>query len=140
EIFYGFTSFTHPRNTYAWNAASGEQKSWSATSLPIDPSSFNLKQVWFRSKDGTHVPMFVVGPRGLKMDGSAPALLTAYGGFSVSMEPSFSSFAAVWVAHGGVFALANLRGGGEFGEDWHKAGMGAHKQNVFDDFIAATEY
>jgi prolyl oligopeptidase len=140
EVFYGFTSFTYPRTAFVYDAATGAQKRWSEAKSPVDPTRFEVKQVWFNSKDGTRVPMFVVHQRGLKMDGSAPALLTGYGGFRLSNTPAFSSVAATWVNHGGVFAVANLRGGGEFGEDWHKAGMGARKQNVFDDFIAATEY
>ncbi|HZU23931.1 MAG TPA: prolyl oligopeptidase family serine peptidase [Bryobacteraceae bacterium] len=140
EVFIAFTSFTYPPVMFDYNAATGSQKEWSDAKSPIDASRFEVKQVWFNSKDGTRVPMFVVYQRGLKLDGSAPALLTGYGGFLLSMTPYYTSIAATWVAHGGVFALANLRGGGEFGDAWHQAGMGANKQNVFDDFIAATEY
>jgi prolyl oligopeptidase len=99
-----------------------------------------VKQVWYESKDKTRVPMFVAHKKGIKLDGSHPVLLTGYGGFNLSMLPTSSSVALAWIEMGGVYALANLRGGGEFGEEWHKAGMLSRKQNVFDDFIAAGEY
>jgi prolyl oligopeptidase len=99
-----------------------------------------LKQVFYPSKDGTRIPMFLLHKKGLKLDGTAPTILTGYGGFMVSNTPSLSITAVMWAERGGVFALANLRGGGEYGEDWHKAGMLANKQNVFDDFIAASEW
>jgi prolyl oligopeptidase len=101
---------------------------------------YEVKQVWYPSKDGTKIPMFLAHARGLKLDGSHPTLLTGYGGFNLSSNPSFNAFAAAWIASGGVWALANLRGGGEFGEAWHHAGMKENKQNVFDDFIAAAEW
>jgi prolyl oligopeptidase len=113
---------------------------WARENVPIESARFDVKQVWYRSKDGTRVPMFLVHKKGLKLDGSHPALLTGYGGFNLASTPGFSPRAAVWVENGGVYALANLRGGNEFGEEWHHAGMLAKKQNVFDDFIAAAEY
>ena len=106
----------------------------------IDPSAYEVGQEWFKSKDGTRVPMFVVHKKGLAETGKNPTLLTAYGGFNVSLTPSFSRTAYLWMEHGGIFAVANLRGGAEFGEDWHRAGMLDKKQNVFDDMIAAAEH
>jgi prolyl oligopeptidase len=108
--------------------------------VPISPEKYEVKQVWYASKDGTKVPMFLVYAKGLKLDGNNPTWLTAYGGFNISMTPTFSATAALWVESGGVFALPNLRGGGEFGEEWHLAGMLEKKQNVFDDFISAAEW
>src|SRR4029453_199544 len=101
---------------------------------------FEVKQVRYQSKDGTEIPMFIVHKKGLTLDGTNPTFLTGYGGFNLSRTPAFSATAALWGEHGGVFALPNLRGGGGFGEAWHKAGMLEHKQNVFEDFIAAAEY
>ena len=114
---------------------------WVTVSAPsIDPSAYEAVQEWFKSKDGTRVPMFVVHKKGLQKTGHNPTLLTAYGGFNVSLTPTFSRTAYLWMEHGGVFAVANLRGGAEFGEDWHRAGMLDKKQNVFDDMIAAAEH
>jgi len=114
---------------------------WSRVDAPsIDPSAYDVAQEWFKSKDGTRVPMFVVHKKGLAKNGKNPTLLTAYGGFNVSLTPTFSRTAYLWMEHGGVFAMANLRGGAEFGEDWHRAGMLDKKQNVFDDMIAAAEH
>jgi prolyl oligopeptidase len=114
---------------------------WSAVSAPsIDSSAYEVAQEWYKSKDGTRVPMFIVHKKGLEKNGHNPTLLTAYGGFNVSLTPSFSRTAYLWMEHGGVFAVANLRGGAEFGEDWHRAGMLDKKQNVFDDMIAAAEH
>jgi prolyl oligopeptidase len=108
--------------------------------VPFNSDQFAVEQVWYASKDGTRIPMFLVHQKGLKPNGRLPTLLYGYGGFNVSQTPGFRSLAAVWVEHGGLFAVANLRGGGEFGEAWHKAGMLDKKQNVFDDFIAAAEW
>lgn len=114
---------------------------WTKVDAPsIDPSAYEVAQEWFHSKDGTRVPMFVVHKKGLQKNGTNPTLLTAYGGFNVSLTPTFSRTAYLWMEHGGVFAVANLRGGAEFGEDWHRAGMLDKKQNVFDDMIAAAEH
>jgi prolyl oligopeptidase len=120
--------------------ASGRQDLWARVKVPIDSDQFEVKQVWYQSKDKTRVPMFLVHRKGLKLDGSNPTLLTGYGGFNFSRKPVFSPTAALWVEQGGVFAQPNLRGGGEFGEAWHRAGMLGNKQNVFDDFIAAAEW
>ena len=141
EIFYGFYSFTVAPSVYRYDLKSGSTSLWAKVEAPsIDPAAYDVEQEWYHSKDGTRVPMFVVYKRGLKKDGHNPTLLTAYGGFNVSLTPSFSRTAYLWMEHGGVFAVANLRGGAEFGEDWHRAGMLDKKQNVFDDMIAAAEY
>jgi prolyl oligopeptidase len=141
EIFYGFYSFTVAPSVYRYDLKSGSTSLWAKVEAPsIDPAAYDVEQEWYHSKDGTRVPMFVVYKRGLKKDGHNPTLLTGYGGFNVSLTPSFSRTAYLWMEHGGVFAVANLRGGAEFGEDWHRAGMLDKKQNVFDDMIAAAEY
>ena len=106
----------------------------------IDPAAYEVKQEWCKSKDGTRVPMFLVSKKGLKKDGHNPTLLTGYGGFDISLTPVFHADTFLWLEHGGIYVVANLRGGGEFGEDWHRAGMLDKKQNVFDDMIAAAEY
>jgi prolyl oligopeptidase len=141
EIFYGFQSFTFAPSIYRYDLKGGSTSLWTKVDAPsIDPAAFEVNQEWFKSKDGTRVPMFVVHKKGNQKNGKNPTLLTAYGGFNVSLTPSFSRTAYLWMEHGGVFAVANLRGGAEFGEDWHRAGMLDKKQNVFDDMIAAAEY
>ncbi|RMH23629.1 MAG: S9 family peptidase [Acidobacteria bacterium] len=140
EAFFAFSSFHVPTTIYRYDVASGERTVWSQPDVPIDSDRIAVEQVWYESKDGTRVPMFVVHKKDLERDGKRPTLLTGYGGFNASLTPFFSPSAVVWVERGGVYAVANLRGGGEFGEAWHKAGMLANKQNVFDDFIAAAEY
>lgn len=140
DLFYAFSSFLIPTAIYRYDISSGAREEWARTQVPIQADRYEVKQIWYASKDGTKIPMFLVHAKGLKLDGSHPALLTGYGGFDVSLTPAFSSRAAIWVEAGGVFALANLRGGGEFGENWHRAGMLEKKQNVFDDFVAAAEW
>jgi prolyl oligopeptidase len=141
EIFYGFMSFTVPPTVYRYDLKTKATMLWAKVDAPaIDPAAYEVNQEWYHSKDGTRVPMFIVSKKGLKKDGHNPTLLTAYGGFNVSLTPSFSRPAYLWMEHGGVYAVANLRGGAEFGEDWHRAGMLDKKQNVFDDMIAAAEY
>ena len=141
EIFYGFMSFTVPPTVYRYDLKTKATTLWAKVDAPaIDPAAYEVNQEWFHSKDGTRVPMFVINKKGLKKDGHNPTLLTAYGGFNVSLTPSFSRTAYLWMEHGGVYAVANLRGGAEFGEDWHRAGMLDKKQNVFDDMIAAAEH
>jgi prolyl oligopeptidase len=141
EVFYGFLSFTVPPAVYRYDLKTGVTSQWAKVDAPsIDPSAYEVNQEWFHSKDGTKVPMFIVNKKGLKKDGHNPTLLTGYGGFNISMTPSFSRTAYLWMEHGGVYAVANLRGGAEFGEDWHRAGMLGSKQNVFDDMIAAAEH
>ena len=140
EMFFGFQSFTIPASVYQVDLPSGQTSLWDRVQAPIDPSAYDVKQVWFSSKDGTKIPMFVFHKKGLELNGKNPTLLTGYGGFNISLTPSFSAARYLWLEHGGVFAVANLRGGAEFGEDWHRAGMLDKKQNVFDDFIAAAEF
>ncbi len=141
EMFYGFQSFTVPPSVYHYDLKSGMTSLFAKVDAPsIDPSTYEVQQEWFQSKDGTRVPMFVVHKKGLAKNGHNPALLTGYGGFNISETPTFRSSVYLWLEHGGVYALANLRGGAEFGEDWHRAGMLDKKQNVFDDMIAAAEH
>ncbi|HEV2399636.1 MAG TPA: prolyl oligopeptidase family serine peptidase [Candidatus Sulfotelmatobacter sp.] len=151
EMFFGFDSFTVPPSVYRVDLKSPQSTSakdsspasalWSAVSAPsVDSSAYEVAQEWYHSKDGTRVPMFVVHKKGLQKNGHNPTLLTGYGGFNISLTPTFSRTAYLWMEHGGVFAVANLRGGAEFGEDWHRAGMLDKKQNVFDDMIAAAEH
>ncbi|MEK6406598.1 MAG: prolyl oligopeptidase family serine peptidase [Acidobacteriota bacterium] len=140
EGFYTFSSFAQPTTIYRYSVASGKQEVFARINVPVQSEQIEVKQVWYESKDKTRVPMFLVYKKGLKLDGNNPVFLTGYGGFNVTLTPSFSSLAAYWAESGGVYALPNLRGGGEFGEKWHKAGMLANKQNVFDDFIGAAEW
>ena len=141
EIFYGFQSFTFAPSIYRYDLKTGATSLWAKIDAPsIDPANYEVQQEWFNSKDGTRVPMFVVHKKGLKKDGDNPTLLTGYGGFNISNTPAFKPATYLWLEHGGVYAVANLRGGAEFGEDWHRAGMLGKKQNVFDDMIAAAEH
>jgi prolyl oligopeptidase len=135
-----FSTFTHPRATYRWDQNSGELSLEKKSPIDIDPTGIVVDQVWYPSKDGTKVSMFVVRHEDAAKDGSLPFLLTGYGGFNVSMKPRFSTLYATWIEAGGAIAIPNLRGGGEYGREWHEAGMKDQKQNVFDDFIAAAEY
>ena len=140
EVFFGFTSYTVPRAVCRVDVGSGMVERWWRPEVPFDGEGYETEQVWYAAKDGTRVPMFVSRRKGLAKDGRRPALLYGYGGFNVSITPAFSATAAWWLEQGGVYAVANLRGGGEFGEEWHRAGMLDKKQNVFDDFIAAAEW
>jgi prolyl oligopeptidase len=140
EAFYGFTSFALPLRIYRYDTDTGNQDVWANTQVPLHEQALELKQVWYRSKDQTRIPMFLLYRKGTKLDGNNPTLLTGYGGFDLNETPQFSASFALWAEQGGVFALPNLRGGGEFGESWHRAGMLDRKQNVFDDFIAAAEW
>jgi prolyl oligopeptidase len=140
EMFYAFTSVLYPTTIFRYDVATGQGSVWKAPRLNFDPSRYETQQVFYRSKDGTRIPMFLTSRKGLARDSSNPVYLTAYGGFDISILPSFSVVNAVWLEMGGVLAQPNLRGGGEYGEEWHQAGMHEHKQNVFDDFIAAAEY
>jgi prolyl oligopeptidase len=139
-LFYTFTSFTYPQTIYKFDPATGASEVFRASEVKFDPSAYETKQIFYTSKDGTKVPMFIVHKHGLKLDGKNPTFLYAYGGFNISMQPAFSVANIILLENGGVYALANIRGGGEYGEVWHKAGMLDKKQNVFDDFIAAAEY
>jgi prolyl oligopeptidase len=140
EAYYTFTSFTQPYQIFRTSVNRGETSLWAEVKLPLDPSPYTAEQVWFASKDGTKVSMFVVRRKDMPKDASTPFLLYGYGGFNVGMLPGFSSGLFPWLEAGGGYAVANLRGGNEYGEAWHQAGMGEHKQNVFDDFIAAAEF
>ena len=140
EAFVSFRSFVTPQTFYRYDVQTGKSELWAQPKVPFKSDEFEVRQVWYTSKDGTKVPMFLVHRKGMQPDGKLPVLLYGYGGFNVSQMPRFSSTAAVWVEQGGVYALANIRGGGEFGEAWHKAGMLDKKQNVFDDFIGAAEW
>jgi len=140
EAFFGFQSFTVPPTILHYDMQSGKTSVFTRVEAPIDSSGYEVKQLWYTSKDGTRVPMFVVSKKGLALNGKNPTLLYGYGGFQVSETPTFSRGVYLWLEHGGVYVLANLRGGSEFGEVWHRAGMLEKKQNVFDDFAAAAEY
>jgi len=140
EAFFVFQSFTIPMTAYRYDLETNQLAPWATVKAPVDPSPYEVKQVFYNSKDGTRVPMFIVHRKGLKLDGRNPTLLSGYGGFNVTNSPVFLRSSYLWLERGGVYALANLRGGAEYGEDWHRAGMLANKQNVFDDFIAAAEY
>jgi len=140
ETFYTFSSFTNPGEIYHYDLSTGKSELFRKTEVKFNATDFETKQVFYTSKDGTKVPMFILFKKGLKLDGTNPTLLYGYGGFNISLTPSFSVSRIMFLEQGGVYAIANLRGGGEYGEDWHKAGMLEKKQNVFDDFIAAAEY
>jgi prolyl oligopeptidase len=140
EAFFEFDSFHTPATIYRYDAGTGKENVWWSASVPIDRTRLELKQVWYASKDGTKIPMFLLYRKGLELDGNNPVFLTGYGGFDVSLTPAFSPTAVLWAENGGVFAQPNMRGGGEFGEKWHKAGMHEKKQNVFDDFFGAAEW
>ncbi len=140
EAFLSYSSFNEPLGLYRVDVATGERTLWWRGQTLVDPATLQVEQVWYPSKDGTRVSMFLVHKKGLKLDGCNPALLLGYGGFGLSMTPAYNGFALLWVDAGGVFALPNLRGGGEYGEAWHQAGILDRKQNVFDDFIAAAEW
>lgn len=140
EVFYTFTSFTYPPTIYRYDIASGKSTVFRKAEVKFNPDDYEVKQEFATSKDGTSVPMFIFYKKGLQKNGNNPTLLYAYGGFNISLEPSFSPSRISFLDNGGVFAIANLRGGGEYGETWHRAGMKEKKQNVFDDFIACAEY
>ncbi len=140
EAFISFESFNEPDSIYRVDLESGERSLWARPDVPVDPTQIVVEQVFYTSRDGTEVPMFIVHRKGLKRNGKNPTMLSGYGGFSVSMTPRFSARNFPWLEAGGVYAMPNLRGGGEFGEDWHRAGMLDQKQNVFDDFIGAAEW
>jgi prolyl oligopeptidase len=140
EVFVSFQSFAIPTTIYKYDVVKRNLQTWAKPNVPIDAGAFEVKQVWYQSKDSTRVPMFLFYKKGLTLNGSIPTLMFAYGGFDVSETPNYRDDAVLWVERGGVFALPNLRGGGEFGEEWHHAGMLEKKQNVFDDFFAAAEW
>lgn len=140
EAFYAFSSLARPPTVYRYRVSDGNQRVWAETEAPVDASGFDISQITYSSADGTSIPMFVAHRRGMQRDGTKPALLTGYGGFDVSLMPAFDRLSLVWMEQGGVWAMPSLRGGGEFGEDWHRAGMLESKQNAFDDFVAAAEW
>ena len=140
ETFYTFSSFTTPPSVFRFDLTTKENSLFRAPKVAFDASPYETKQVFYASKDGTKIPMFVTAKKGVAMDGSNPTILYGYGGFNISIQPAFSPSVAGWLDLGGVYAVANLRGGGEYGRDWHEAGIKTHKQNVFDDFIGAAEY
>jgi prolyl oligopeptidase len=140
ETFYAFTGFTTPTTIYRYDFATGKSTVFRQPKVEFNPNDYETKQVFYTSKDGTKVPMFITHKKGLKLDGSNPTYLYGYGGFNISLTPAFSVGNLVWMEMGGVYAQPNLRGGGEYGEDWHQGGMKLKKQNVFDDFIAAAEW
>ena len=140
EVFYNFSSFTVPNMVFKYDIENNKSEEYFKPKLDFVSSNYETKQVFYESKDGTKIPMFIVHKKGLKLNGKNQTLLYGYGGFNISLKPSFSASRIVWLENGGIYAMANLRGGGEYGENWHRAGMKLNKQNVFDDFISAAEY
>ncbi len=140
ETYYTFTNYVYPPTIFKYDIASGQSSVYKKANVQFDPAQYESKQVFYKSKDGTKIPMIITYKKGTVMNGKNPLLLYAYGGFSISLTPAFSTSNIVLMEHGGVYAVPNLRGGGEYGENWHKAGIKMKKQNVFDDFIAAAEY
>ncbi|HUH19021.1 MAG TPA: prolyl oligopeptidase family serine peptidase [Albibacterium sp.] len=140
ELYYSFTSYIYPPTIYKYTINSGESSEYKKAGVDFDPSLYESKQVFYQSKDGTKIPMIITYKKGIQLDGNNPTLLYGYGGFNISLSPSFSTSNIILLEQGGVYAVANLRGGGEYGEKWHIAGTKMQKQNVFDDFIAAAEY
>lgn len=140
ETYYTFTNYVYPTTIFKYNIATGKSTLYKKAGVQFDPTQFESKQVFYKSKDGTKIPMIITYKKGTVMNGKNPLVLYAYGGFGVSLTPAFSTSNIVLLEHGGIYAVPNLRGGGEYGENWHKAGIKIKKQNVFDDFIAAAEY
>jgi len=140
DFYFAFTSYTKPTTVYKYDIASGKTELYKESKVKFDLDSYESKQVFYTSKDGTKIPMIITYKKGIKLDGKNPCLLYGYGGFSVSLTPAFSSSNVILLENGGVYAVPNLRGGGEYGEEWHQQGIKTKKQNVFDDFIAAAQY
>lgn len=138
--YYSYESFITPQKIFMTSMSSGKTELWAETKAPVDPSQYIVEQVWYPSKDKTPVSMYIIRKKDAPKDGSTPFILTGYGGFNISITPTYAPGIYPWIEAGGGYALANLRGGGEYGEEWHRAGMLANKQNVFDDFIAGAEY
>ena len=139
-IYYSFTNYTTPGSTYSFNVDSGKSEVYQTPKIDFDSEKYQSEQVFYTSKDGTKIPMIITYKKGTKRNGKNPTILYGYGGFNISLTPSFSIANAVWMENGGIYAVANIRGGGEYGKKWHDAGTQLQKQNVFDDFIAAAEY
>ena len=139
-VYFSFTNYNTPESNYAFNPKTGKTSLYWSPKIDFNSNDFESKQVFYTSKDGTKVPMIITYKKGVKLDGKNPTMLYGYGGFNISITPSFSVAIAVWMENGGIYAVANMRGGGEYGRKWHDAGTQLHKQNVFDDFIAAAEY
>lgn len=139
-IYYSFASFTNPGTIYEYDVENNKSTIHKKSEFKINPDEFETKQVFYNSKDGSKIPMFIIHKKGIVLDGNNPTILYGYGGFNISLTPSFSISRTLWLEEGGVYVIANIRGGGEYGEEWHKAGTTMQKQNVFDDFIAAAEY
>ena len=140
DLYYSFTNYVNPVTIYRYDITSGKSEIYKESAINFDPSSYESKQVFYTSKDGTKIPMIITYKKGIQLDGTNPTLLYGYGGFNISLTPSFSTSNIILLEQGGIYAVANLRGGGEYGERWHLAGTKMNKQNVFDDFIAAAEY
>ena len=138
--FYSYSSFNTPGTIFKYDIETGESEKYFEPEVKFNPEDFDVKQEFYKSKDGTKVPIFIVHKKGIELNGKNPAMLYGYGGFNISLTPSFSASTILYLENGGIYAVANLRGGGEYGEDWHKAGTKMQKQNVFDDFISAVEY
>jgi prolyl oligopeptidase len=140
EMFFAFTSYTYPTTSFRYDFKTDKVEVFRKPEIDFDGTKFESKQVFYPSKDGTKIPMFITYKKGIKLDGTNPTLLYGYGGFNISMTPSFSVGRVMWMENGGIYAVACLRGGNEYGEEWHQQGVLDKKQNVFDDFIAAGEY
>jgi len=140
ELYYTFSSFTQPSSIYKYDIESGESELYQRPDVKFNPEEYETRQVFYKSKDGTKIPMFITHKKGIELNGKNPTYLYGYGGFNISLTPRFSTSRILWLENGGIYAQPNLRGGGEYGEDWHNAGTKMQKQNVFDDFIAAGEY
>ena len=138
--FYDFSSFTVPPSIYSYNISTGKSELFKKSEVKVNTDDYITEQVFYPSKDGTKIPMFIIHKKNIKLDGNHPTLLYGYGGFDISITPSFSNSAFILLENDGVYAIANIRGGGEYGEKWHKAAKLLNKQNCFDDFIAAAEY
>ena len=140
DLYYSFSSYTYPSTIFNYNIESGESNLYRQPEIDFEPSDYITEQVFYKSKDQTTVPMFITYKKGVDRNSANPTILYGYGGFNISQTPGFSATNIAWLENGGVYAVANIRGGGEYGKKWHKAGTQMNKQNVFDDFIAAAEY
>jgi prolyl oligopeptidase len=140
ELWYSFTTFLSPETVYRYDLEGGSNRPFRAPRVPFDPGPYQTRQVFYTSKDGTRVPMFITARKGLRLDAANPTFLTAYGGYGITTTPGYRPEIPLWLEMGGVYAVANIRGGGEYGEGWHRGGSLEHKQNSFDDFIAAAEF